>query len=79
MRIIKCDFCGAEIETGGPDNVVPSDNGWVVIEGRKMAARYEQDCCPRCRPQKITTNRERFKGLNKCSTSKQRRESELGE
>jgi len=58
MRIIKCDYCGAEIEDGGEKNIIPSDNGWVVIEGSKLCTRWKKDCCPRCIPQDLTkTNR----------------------
>ena len=69
MRIIKCDYCGAEIEDGGKNNTIPSDNGWTTLHGTKMCSRWEKDVCPMCQPTKKKkpmkqpkTNREAFNG-----------------
>ena len=56
MRIIKCDFCGAEIEDG--KNIVPSDNGWTELSGVKLCERWRKDVCPRCMPKEVKTNRD---------------------
>jgi len=58
MRIIKCDYCGAEIENGGPKHIIPSDNGWAVIKGLKFSRVWETDVCPQCVPKPIETNRD---------------------
>ena len=72
MRIIRCDFCGADIVNGGDDHVIPSDNGWCTVNGKKIDERWEKDICPMCMPAKKDkpmeqplNNRERFKEATK--------------
>ncbi len=51
MRIVKCDYCGAEITEKHHDIEKcynPSDKGWVTIQGRRLCIRWERDCCPNC-------------------------------
>ena len=64
MKIIKCDFCGAEIEDGGKQNIIPMDNGWTVLEGSELATRWSKDVCPRCVPEKVMTNRDVIKSFD---------------
>jgi len=73
MRIIKCDYCGSEIEEGGEKNIIPADNGWVVIEGSSLCARWRKDCCPRCIPSDSTRiNRHQFDDMNRTNDGRRK-------
>lgn len=53
MRIVKCDFCGAEIIERHYDNdkcFNPSHFGWAELHGTKLCSRWEKDVCPNCLP-----------------------------
>jgi len=56
MRLIKCDYCGAEIEDGGEKYINPQDEGWCVVEGRKLSSTSRRDICPRCVPKETEIN-----------------------
>ena len=51
MTIVKCAYCGAEIIEKHSDIEkchIPSDEGWVTIQGRRLCIRWEKDCCLTC-------------------------------
>jgi len=61
MKIIKCDFCGAEVIVShyDSDKIVNADReGWCEIKGRKPdngvgtcpGATCTKHICPRCIP-----------------------------
>ena len=59
MRIIKCDFCGEEIEEGGKKDINPADTGWCTLDGgSKMFGKTGRDICPRCIPKETEDKKE---------------------
>ena len=54
MQIVKCDFCGAEVENPyynwGKDKL-PKDLGWAYIKAwDDTNSSTRRDMCPRCIP-----------------------------
>jgi len=51
MKIVKCDYCGAEVIYKHHDinqTKNPADIGWTTQQGRKLCSLWEKDICPNC-------------------------------